>query len=62
MISNILFFVIVLMFAMFNNRWGGPLPRSWLDQQLHLQKRVLARMHELGMTPGSCQLPLYETS
>uniref|UniRef100_A0A7N0V3J4 Alpha-N-acetylglucosaminidase n=1 Tax=Kalanchoe fedtschenkoi TaxID=63787 RepID=A0A7N0V3J4_KALFE len=31
--------------------WGGPLPQSWLDQQLSLQKRILARMHELGMTP-----------
>ncbi|KAL9659010.1 hypothetical protein QQ045_028269 [Rhodiola kirilowii] len=32
--------------------WGGPLPQSWLDQQLDLQKKILARMHELGMTPG----------
>ncbi|KAA8540869.1 hypothetical protein F0562_024993 [Nyssa sinensis] len=31
--------------------WGGPLPQSWLDQQLILQKKILARMHELGMTP-----------
>ncbi|CAM8912675.1 unnamed protein product [Rhodiola kirilowii] len=31
--------------------WGGPLPQSWLDQQLDLQKKILARMHELGMTP-----------
>ncbi|KAK3030070.1 hypothetical protein RJ639_037618 [Escallonia herrerae] len=31
--------------------WGGPLPQSWLDQQLMLQKKILARMHELGMTP-----------
>ncbi|XP_060204807.1 alpha-N-acetylglucosaminidase-like [Lycium barbarum] len=33
------------------HRWGGSLPQSWLDQQLILQKKILARMHELGMTP-----------
>lgn len=33
-------------------RWGGPLPQSWLDQQLALQKLILSRMVELGMTPG----------
>ncbi|XXG79446.1 hypothetical protein AAC387_Pa09g0511 [Persea americana] len=31
--------------------WGGPLPQSWLDQQLALQKQILSRMVELGMTP-----------
>lgn len=31
--------------------WGGPLPQSWLDQQLILQKKIIARMYELGMTP-----------
>ncbi|KAL8529767.1 hypothetical protein ACS0TY_006994 [Phlomoides rotata] len=31
--------------------WGGPLPQSWLDQQLILQKKILARMHEFGMNP-----------
>ncbi|XP_056175296.1 alpha-N-acetylglucosaminidase-like isoform X1 [Syzygium oleosum] len=31
--------------------WGGPLPQSWLDKQLHLQKKILGRMYELGMTP-----------
>ncbi|XP_034216171.1 alpha-N-acetylglucosaminidase-like isoform X2 [Prunus dulcis] len=31
--------------------WGGPLPQSWLDQQLILQKKILVRMYELGMTP-----------
>ncbi|KAL3835156.1 hypothetical protein ACJIZ3_009892 [Penstemon smallii] len=31
--------------------WGGPLPQSWLDQQLILQKKILARMYEFGMTP-----------
>ncbi|KAJ6310079.1 hypothetical protein OIU76_014924 [Salix suchowensis] len=31
--------------------WGGPLPHNWLDQQLCLQKQILSRMLELGMTP-----------
>ncbi|XP_010257140.1 PREDICTED: alpha-N-acetylglucosaminidase isoform X2 [Nelumbo nucifera] len=31
--------------------WGGPLTQSWLDKQLALQKRILSRMVELGMTP-----------
>ncbi|CAL1367819.1 unnamed protein product [Linum trigynum] len=31
--------------------WGGPLPQSWLDQQLVMQKKILERMYELGMTP-----------
>ncbi|XP_006851078.2 alpha-N-acetylglucosaminidase isoform X3 [Amborella trichopoda] len=31
--------------------WGGPLPQSWLDEQLALQKCILSRMLELGMTP-----------
>ncbi|KAK4493383.1 hypothetical protein RD792_017717 [Penstemon davidsonii] len=31
--------------------WGGPLPQSWLDQQLTLQKKILGRMYEFGMTP-----------
>ncbi|KAG9458243.1 hypothetical protein H6P81_002751 [Aristolochia fimbriata] len=31
--------------------WGGPLSENWLTQQLALQKRILRRMLELGMTP-----------
>ncbi|XP_022150276.1 alpha-N-acetylglucosaminidase [Momordica charantia] len=31
--------------------WGGTLSQSWLDQQLVLQKQILSRMRELGMTP-----------
>ncbi|KAF3975927.1 hypothetical protein CMV_000839 [Castanea mollissima] len=31
--------------------WGGPLTQSWLDQQLALQKWILSRVLELGMTP-----------
>ncbi len=30
---------------------GGPLPQHWLDAQLALQKKILARMREYGMTP-----------
>jgi alpha-N-acetylglucosaminidase len=33
------------------NRHGGPLPRGWIDGQASLQKRILARMRALGMTP-----------
>jgi alpha-N-acetylglucosaminidase len=33
------------------NGHGGPLPQSWIDGQEALQKRILARMRELGMTP-----------
>ncbi|KAB5531975.1 hypothetical protein DKX38_018645 [Salix brachista] len=33
------------------HRWGGLLSQSWFDQQLILQKKILARMYELGMTP-----------
>ncbi|CAK7330911.1 unnamed protein product [Dovyalis caffra] len=32
-------------------RWGGPLSQNWLGQQLCLQKQILSRMLELGMTP-----------
>uniref|UniRef100_A0A803LC15 Alpha-N-acetylglucosaminidase n=1 Tax=Chenopodium quinoa TaxID=63459 RepID=A0A803LC15_CHEQI len=31
--------------------WDGPLSQNWLDQQLALQKQILTRMLELGMTP-----------
>ncbi|OAY83861.1 Alpha-N-acetylglucosaminidase [Ananas comosus] len=31
--------------------WGGPLPQSWLDDQLALQKKILTRMYNFGMTP-----------
>ena len=37
--------------------WGGPLPLSWYKQQELLQKKILARMKELGMhpvLPGYC--------
>ncbi|MEA3225255.1 MAG: alpha-N-acetylglucosaminidase, partial [Planctomycetota bacterium] len=31
--------------------WGGPLSQSWIDRHENLQKRILARQRELGMTP-----------
>ncbi|KAJ0965488.1 hypothetical protein J5N97_026626 [Dioscorea zingiberensis] len=31
--------------------WGGPLPQTWLDDQLALQKKILSRMFEFGMSP-----------
>jgi alpha-N-acetylglucosaminidase len=32
-------------------RHDGPLPQSYIDQSLELQKQVLTRMKQLGMTP-----------
>uniref|UniRef100_A0A804M993 Alpha-N-acetylglucosaminidase n=1 Tax=Zea mays TaxID=4577 RepID=A0A804M993_MAIZE len=31
--------------------WGGPLPQTWLDDQLVLQKKILSRMYSFGMFP-----------
>lgn len=31
--------------------WQGPLPKSWLDGQEKLQKKIVARERELGMKP-----------
>ena len=33
------------------DRWGGPLPMSWLDNQKELQKQIVARERELNMKP-----------
>ena len=33
------------------NRHEGPLPQNWIDSQEELQKKILGRMRELGMTP-----------
>lgn len=32
--------------------WGGLLPKSWIDSQFELGKKIVARMVELGMTPA----------
>ncbi len=31
--------------------WGGPLPQSYINNQFELQKKILKRQRELGMTP-----------
>lgn len=33
------------------DRWGGPLPKSWLDGQLELQKKITERERQLNMKP-----------
>lgn len=33
------------------DKWGGALPKSWLDHQKELQKKIVARERELNMTP-----------
>ena len=33
------------------DRWGGPLPKSWLEGQEALQKKIVARERELNMRP-----------
>lgn len=31
--------------------WGGPLPPRWIDDHADLQRQILVRQRELGMTP-----------
>ncbi len=31
--------------------WGGPLPDGWIERREELQKKIVARQRELGMTP-----------
>jgi len=38
-------------FGNIQGSWGGDLPRTWIDQQFDLQKKIVHRMVELGMTP-----------
>ena len=38
-------------FGNIQGSWGGDLPMSWVDGQFALQKLIVARMVELGMTP-----------
>ncbi len=33
------------------DRWAGPLPDTWIDQHVTLEKRIVQRQRELGMTP-----------
>ncbi|KAK8159875.1 putative alpha-N-acetylglucosaminidase [Phyllosticta citribraziliensis] len=38
-------------FGNIQGSWGGKLPTSWIDGQLELQKKIVKRMVDLGMTP-----------
>ncbi|GJE89695.1 glycoside hydrolase family 89 protein [Phanerochaete sordida] len=38
-------------FGNIQGSWAGPLPTQWVEDQAVLQKQILARMLELGMTP-----------
>lgn len=38
-------------FGNIQGSWGGELPQSWIDSQFDLQKQIIGRMVELGMTP-----------
>ncbi|KAL3418249.1 hypothetical protein PVAG01_09965 [Phlyctema vagabunda] len=38
-------------FGNIQGSWGGGLPIDWLEDQFQLQKEIVARMVELGMTP-----------
>ena len=38
-------------FGNIQGSWGGDLPMSWINSQFALQKKIIARMVELGMTP-----------
>ena len=33
------------------DHWQGPLPQSWMDGQLALQKKIIARENSLGISP-----------
>lgn len=38
-------------FGNIQGSWGGELPMEWINDQFELQKKITARMVELGMTP-----------
>lgn len=38
-------------FGNIQGSWGGSLPQAWIDSQFDLQKQIVHRMVELGMTP-----------
>lgn len=38
-------------FGNIQGSWGGNLPYSWVDSQFEMQKKIVKRMVELGMTP-----------
>ncbi|KAH7912680.1 glycoside hydrolase family 89 protein [Hygrophoropsis aurantiaca] len=38
-------------FGNIQHYWGGPLPTQWINDQFALQKQIVPRLVELGMTP-----------
>ncbi|KAI1790749.1 alpha-N-acetylglucosaminidase [Ganoderma leucocontextum] len=38
-------------FGNIQGSWGGDLPTTWINDQFKLEKRIVKRMKELGMTP-----------
>jgi alpha-N-acetylglucosaminidase len=38
-------------FGNIQGSWGGDLPHAWVDSQFAMQKQIVARMVELGITP-----------
>lgn len=38
-------------FGNIQGSWGGKLPMSWINSQYMLQKKIIKRISELGMTP-----------
>lgn len=38
-------------FGNIQGSWGGDLPEAWIDDQFAMQKKIIQRMVELGMTP-----------
>lgn len=38
-------------FGNIQGSWGGDLPQQWIDDQFALQKQIVQRMVDLGMTP-----------
>ena len=38
-------------FGNIQGNWGGDLPTTWINDQFELQKQIVERMKELGMTP-----------
>ncbi|KAF2732983.1 putative alpha-N-acetylglucosaminidase [Polyplosphaeria fusca] len=38
-------------FGNIQGSWNGDLPQQWIDDQFELQKKILGRMQQLGMTP-----------
>ncbi|KAK5996206.1 Alpha-N-acetylglucosaminidase [Cladobotryum mycophilum] len=46
-------------FGNIQGSWGGNLPFSWVNEQFALQKKIVQRMVELGMTPILPAFPGY---